>query len=80
MVGKKEQWGLELEKYGFDMLIAGHTHLVYAELLRQILAINPGSTKFDNSCAILSLPDLGIKTFPFLGQTIRKVWQWGMMS
>jgi putative phosphoesterase len=77
---KKEQWGLELEKYDFDVLIVGHTHQVFAESLRQTLVINPGSTKFNNSCAILSLPDLGVKIVPLSGKTIRKVWHWGMKT
>ena len=80
MADKKEQWGLELEKYGFDVLVVGHTHQVFAELLRQTLVINPGSTKFNNSCAILSLPDLEVKIVPLLGQTIRRVWHWGMKA
>lgn len=80
MASKKEQWGLELEKYGFDVLVVGHTHQVFAELLRQTLVINPGSTKFNNTCAILSLPDLEVKTVPLSGKTIRKVWHWGMMT
>ncbi|MFT5698690.1 MAG: putative phosphoesterase [Desulforhopalus sp.] len=78
MPDKREQWGRELEKYSFDVLVVGHTHQVFAELLGQTLVINPGSTKFNNSCAILSLPDLEVKTFPLLGQTIRKVWHWGI--
>ncbi|MGB3212819.1 MAG: YfcE family phosphodiesterase [Desulforhopalus sp.] len=77
MVDKKEQWELELDEYGFDVLVVGHTHQVFAELLGQTLVINPGSTKFNNTCAILSLPDLKVRHVP-LSNTTRKVWHWGM--
>lgn len=80
MADKKERWNIELEKYGFDVLVVGHTHQVFSELLGQTLVINPGSTKFNNSCAILNLPDLKVKIIPLLDQPIRKVWHWGMMT
>ena len=80
MLNEKEQWRLELEQYGFDVLVVGHTHQVFAEFLGQTLVINPGSTKFNNSCAILSLPDLEVRNFPLSGETIRKVWHWGMKT
>lgn len=76
---RKKQWSLELERYGFDVLVVGHTHQVFTEMLGQTMVINPGSTKFNNSCAILSLPDKEVRTFSLLGMTIRKVWHWGMM-
>ncbi len=78
--GNKEQWTQELEGYGFDVLVVGHTHQVFAEVLGQTLVINPGSTKFNHSCAVLSLPDLEIKIMPLPGKTCRRVWHWGMMS
>lgn len=80
LVNEKEQWGHELEKYGFDVLVVGHTHQVFAEFLGRTLVINPGSTKFNNSCAILGLPDLKVRFFPLSGETIRKVWHWGMKT
>ena len=80
MFCKKEQWSLELEKYGFDVLVVGHTHQVFAEWLGQTLVINPGSTKFNNTCAILSLPVLEVRIIPLSGKTPRKVWHWGMMA
>lgn len=77
--GKRKQWGDELEGYGLDVLVVGHTHQVFAELLGQVLVINPGSTKFNNTCAILSLPELAVRSIPLLGNTIRRVWHWGLM-
>lgn len=79
LMREKEQWGFELAEYDFDVLVVGHTHQVFAEVLGQTLVINPGSTVFNNSCAILSLPDLAVTTIPLSGKIIRKVWHWGMM-
>ena len=79
MTNEKKQWGLELAEYGIDVLVVGHTHQVFAEWLGQTLVINPGSTVFNNTCAILSLPDLAVKTFPLSGKITQKVWHWGMM-
>ena len=76
----KEQWAQELKGYGFDVLIVGHTHQVFAVVLGQTLAINPGSTAFNHTCAILSLPDLKVRTLPLPGKRPRKVWHWGMMT
>lgn len=77
---EKKRWEDELERYGFDVLVVGHTHQVFAEMLGQTLVINPGSTKFNHSCAILSLPDMEVRTVPLAGKMPRKVWHWGMMS
>ena len=76
----KERWTRELAGYDFDVLIVGHTHQVFAEKLGDILVINPGSTVFNHTCAILSLPDLNVRTVPLSGKTPRKVWHWGMMT
>ncbi len=80
LLGNKEQWAHELERYGLDVLVVGHTHQLFAEVLGQTLVINPGSTKFNHTCAILSLPDLKVRTIPLSGKTPRKVWHWGMMT
>lgn len=77
---EREKWCHELEVYDFDVLIVGHTHQVFAEELGKTLVINPGSTKFNHTCAILSLPELEVRTLPLSGKTPRKVWHWGMMT
>jgi len=77
---EKERWTHELAEYGFDVLIVGHTHQVFAEMLGGILVINPGSTVFNHTCAILNLPGLDVKIIPLSGKTPRKVWHWGMMT
>lgn len=76
----KKQWSLELESYGFDTLLVGHTHQVFAEFLGQTLVINPGSTRFNNSCALLNLPEQEVRIVPLPGKSVNKVWHWGMKS
>jgi len=79
MPGRKNQWDRELARYDFDVLVVGHTHQVFAEWLGRTLVVNPGSTAFNNSCAVLSLPDLKVTFIPLSEKGIRKVWHWGMM-
>ena len=50
------------------------------EQLGNILVINPGSTVFNHTCAVLSLPDMKVRIFPLSGKTPRKTWNWGMMA
>jgi len=79
MPDKKEQWACELQQYDLDLLLVGHTHQVFAEWLGKTLVVNPGSTAFNNTCAILSLPGLEVTTLPLSEKKVRKVWHWGMM-
>ena len=80
ITSNKREWQQELDGCGLEVLVVGHTHQVFAEPLGQTLVINPGSTKFNHSCAILELPGLRIKFIPLAGQEYRRVWHWGMMS
>lgn len=77
---EKERWAGLLEDYPFDVLVVGHTHQVFAEQLGSKLVINPGSTKFNHTCAILSLPDMGVRIFPLSGREPVKSWNWGLMA
>lgn len=75
---RKTQWTDELEGSEFDVLVVGHTHQVFAEQLGNVLVINPGSTKFNHSCAILSLPEMELQLFPLSNKNLMRVWNWGM--
>jgi putative phosphoesterase len=75
---EKQSWTTRLSDFEHEVLIVGHTHQVFAEKLGSTLVINPGSSQFNNSCAILSLPDLNVQWFALSGQSIRKSWNWGM--
>ncbi len=74
---KVEQWSKKLHAFNYDVLIVGHTHQVFAEFMGGTLVINPGSSAFNNSCAILRLPELTVEMFALCGKPIEKTWNWG---
>jgi len=75
---EKQEWASRLNDFEFEVLIVGHTHQVFAEKLGATLVVNPGSSQFNHSCAVLSFPDLKIQWFALSGKTIKKSWNWGM--
>ena len=77
---RKTRWTDELEGSGFDVLVVGHTHQVFAEQLGNVLVINPGSTKFNHTCAILSLPEMEFQLFSLSNKTPVRAWNWGMIQ
>jgi putative phosphoesterase len=77
---RKDQWTLALAELEHDILVVGHTHQVYAEQLGGVFVVNPGSTVFNHSCMILSLPDLSVQTFALGNQEIVKCWNFSMLS
>jgi len=80
LAGEKKIWSGELDRYALDVLVVGHTHQVFAEMAGRTLVINPGSTVFNHTCAILSLPDQEVSIVPLSGKKPRKIWHWGMMT
>ena len=74
-----ELWRETLAEYPLDVLIVGHTHQVYAEKLGDVLVVNPGSSVFNHSCMILSLPDLSVQTFALEGKDIIPCWHFAML-
>ena len=74
---KLSLWAERLKKFEHDVLIVGHTHQVYAEKLADTLVINPGSTVFNNSCAILRLPEMTVELIGLGSKAISKTWNWG---
>lgn len=73
-----KEWSERLAGFGHDVLIVGHTHQVFAERLGDTLVINPGSTKFNHSCMILSLPEMECTVIPLSGNPVIRAWNWGM--
>ncbi|WP_163337884.1 metallophosphoesterase [Desulfopila sp. IMCC35008] len=78
LADRKKLWSEKLEGSEFDVLVVGHTHQVFAEQLDDVLVINPGSTKFNHSCAILNLPEMELQLFPLSNKKLTHVWNWGM--
>ena len=74
---RKELWADNLADFDRDILIVGHTHQVFAEQLGQVLVVNPGSTVFNHSCMILSLPEARVETYALSNQEIVKCWNFG---
>jgi putative phosphoesterase len=73
----RQAWSQRLQGFEHDVLVVGHTHQIFAERLCNTLVVNPGSTKFNHSCAILSFPELSFEVFSLSGQAAVKTWNWG---
>lgn len=76
---QKQHWRNELKNFEYDVLIVGHTHQVFAEQLGDVMVINPGSSTFNHSCMILTLPDLKVQTYALDNQEILKSWNFSML-
>ncbi len=76
---QKDDWENTLKQFNYDVIIVGHTHQVYAEQLGDVFVVNPGSTAFNHSCMILTLPELSVQTFALEGQEILKSWNFSML-
>ena len=69
-------WAEQLKTFEPDVLVVGHTHQVFAEQVGTTLVVNPGSTAFNYSCAILRLPEMTVQYFPLSGKQIENTWNW----
>ena len=65
-----------LPGFRHDVLVVGHTHQVFCEQLGNTLVINPGSTRFNHTCAILSLPVMVLEWFGLSGKQPVMSWNW----
>lgn len=74
---QQKYWQRALTNLDYDVLIVGHTHQVFAERLGEVLVINPGSTQFNHTCMILTLPEMTVQTFALQGKDPVKSWNWG---
>ena len=77
---RKSQWENTLDEFDYDVLIVGHTHQVFAERLGNTLVINPGSTKFNHACAILTLPEMTVDVLPLSNKEPVKTWNWSQWN
>ncbi|MCK4707740.1 MAG: YfcE family phosphodiesterase [Gammaproteobacteria bacterium] len=74
-----EMWQQKLADFNHDILIVGHTHQVFSEIISDTLVINPGSSVFNHSCMVLSLPDLEVTVYPLQNKKINLSWNWGLL-
>ena len=77
MPDQTSYWRQQLEPTNWDVLIVGHTHQVFTQQLGNVLVVNPGSTQFNHTCMILTLPDMQIDTYALEGKQPLKSWNWG---
>lgn len=76
VLGLRNLWEDYLKAYPYDVLIVGHTHQVFAEQIGKTLLINPGSTRFNHACAMLTLPEMTVEFFPLSGREPVLSWNW----
>jgi len=77
---QKHSWACSFRNFPCDVLIVGHTHQVFAERLGNVLVINPGSTLYNHTCAILTLPEMTVQFLPLSGKNPVLSWNWGMVA
>ena len=71
---KVSYWEQRLSDFEYDILIVGHTHQVFSLQIGSTLVINPGSSQFNHSCMILSLPEMQVQTFNLEQKKMVKCW------
>lgn len=76
---QKDYWADYLKTFPFDVLVVGHTHQVFAEKIGHTLVINPGSTLFNHTCAVLTLPEMDVEIFSLSGKEPVMSWNWGLL-
>lgn len=72
-----DHWSESLLSFDYDVLVVGHTHQVFAEMIGNTLVVNPGSSAFNHSCAILRLPEMTVEMIALSGKAIETTWNWG---
>ncbi|MCW8956817.1 MAG: metallophosphoesterase family protein [Gammaproteobacteria bacterium] len=70
------EWTQALQNFDFQFLFVGHTHQYFDQQLANTRVINPGSTKFNNSCAMLTLPEQRIEFFSLDNKPLIRSWNW----
>ena len=69
-------WSEHLKDLSCDVLVVGHTHQVFAERVGDVLIVNPGSTLFNHSCAILDLPEMTVQVHALSDGEIKRTWSY----
>ena len=70
------EWTQALQGFDFEFLFVGHTHQYFDQVLANTRVINPGSTMFNNSCAMLSLPEQKLEYFSLNDRPLIRSWNW----
>jgi len=72
-------WTEKLKLEHCDVLIVGHTHQVFALQLGDTFVINPGSSQFNHSCMVLTLPEIQVDIFALENKEIVKSWNFSLL-
>ncbi len=72
-------WTEKLKSVSCDVLIVGHTHQVFALKLGEVFVINPGSSQFNHSCMVLSLPEMRVDIIALENKEILKSWNFSLL-
>jgi putative phosphoesterase len=75
---KKTPWINKLANVASDILVIGHTHQVFAEYFGRLLVINPGSSCFNHTCMLLTLPAMTVEIIPLSGKKPVMTWNWSV--
>ncbi len=75
---KKSPWLNKLSSLESDILIVGHTHQVFAEYFGSLLVINPGSTCFNHTCMLLTLPEMTVEILSLSNKEPVMTWNWSL--
>jgi len=75
---KKSPWFEQLASLEADILIVGHTHQVFAEYFGSLLVINPGSTCFNHTCMLLTLPEMTVEILSLSDKKPVLTWNWSL--
>ncbi len=70
-------WQRRLAAFDYQVLVVGHTHQVFSHWFGNMLVINPGSSAYNHSCAILRMPQREVTFHALCGKSIIRSWNWG---
>ncbi|MCB0279213.1 MAG: metallophosphoesterase family protein [Calditrichaeota bacterium] len=74
-----KKWEIQLTNFDYDILLVGHSHQVFSERIAKTLVINPGSSIFNNSVAILNINGLEVDFLPLSDGGISRTWNWSLV-
>jgi putative phosphoesterase len=79
LASQRDLWTTALKDLAVDVLVVGHTHQLFSQQLGEVLVINPGSTLFNHSCAILELPQMTLTIHPLSGRQPLLSWNFSLL-
>ncbi len=72
--GEVTAWHERLAEVETDLLVVGHSHQVYRRRFGSLLLLNPGSTVFNHSAALVETEQLTVRFLPLEQRAILPSW------